>query len=287
MYYAVHKGVLPGVYTNWNDCKQHINGFSGAIFKKFDNIMDAKNFVKYGKKQPIINTMDTFLNIKKSISLNLNHQAINVYTDGSCYGNGSSISYGGSGGYFGENDSRNFSLPITKEHATNNVAELRAILKVLDILDEEIRLFKPIHIYTDSEYSIKCFTTYGDKLNKNCWKSNNNKPIPNIELIKKGYYNVKRSKHIKFIHIDAHTGKTDIHSLSNEYADKLARDGMLESIKNSDNLGENKFKLGKWKGVRIQEVFTKSPSYITWYYNTKPYKNEEVFLYILKRFGNT
>lgn len=282
MFYAVHKGILPGIYTSWTECQKQIKGYSGAIFKKFDNSIDAKQFVKYGKGTRPPTTMDTFVHIETTSEL---EKPTFVYTDGSCYGNGSIISYGGSGGYFGEHDSRNFAVPITEKRATNNIAELWAIVNVLDILEEEIRTQAPIHIYTDSEYSIKCFTSYGDKLNKNGWKSNNNKPIPNIEWIKKGYYSVKRSRQIQFIHIDAHTGKKDIHSLSNEKADKLARDGMLEAIKNATNVGENKFKRGKWKGVTIQDVSVQNPSYITWYYNTKPYKNDEVFLYILKRFS--
>ena len=38
-------------------------------------------------------------------------------------------------------------------------------------------------IYSDSKYSIRCCTTYGEKLYKLNWKKN--KPIPNIELVKK------------------------------------------------------------------------------------------------------
>ena len=53
-YYAVHKGRAPGVYKTWDACKTQIHGYSGAIFKRFDNPWSAEKFVGTGplpKKQ--------------------------------------------------------------------------------------------------------------------------------------------------------------------------------------------------------------------------------------------
>ena len=47
-YYAVHKGRRPGIYKSWNDCKKQIDKFEGAIFKKFTDEKDAKEFLKVG-----------------------------------------------------------------------------------------------------------------------------------------------------------------------------------------------------------------------------------------------
>ena len=44
--YAVHKGRKPGIYTTWEECKKQIDGFSGPIYKKFDNITSAELFLK-------------------------------------------------------------------------------------------------------------------------------------------------------------------------------------------------------------------------------------------------
>lgn len=44
-FYAVKKGLTPGVYTSWADCQAQINGFSGAIFKGFETLEEAKTFV--------------------------------------------------------------------------------------------------------------------------------------------------------------------------------------------------------------------------------------------------
>jgi hypothetical protein len=48
------------------------------------------------------------------------------------------------------------------------------------------------------------------------------KAIPNKELVKRAYGLFAKKTNIKLIHINSHTGLTDIHSLGNEEADKLA-----------------------------------------------------------------
>lgn len=49
-YYAVAKGRKKGVYKTWEECKKQVDGFSGAIYKSFDNETDAQKFV--AKKRP-------------------------------------------------------------------------------------------------------------------------------------------------------------------------------------------------------------------------------------------
>lgn len=43
-YYAVKVGKVPGIYRTWDDCKNVVNGFPGAIYKSFTNIEDAERF---------------------------------------------------------------------------------------------------------------------------------------------------------------------------------------------------------------------------------------------------
>jgi len=35
-FYAVAKGIETGVFSTWNECKKNVNGYNGAIFKKFN-----------------------------------------------------------------------------------------------------------------------------------------------------------------------------------------------------------------------------------------------------------
>ncbi|MDR3250424.1 MAG: ribonuclease H family protein [Tannerella sp.] len=45
-YYVVWKGVNPGIYDNWTDCRLQISGFEGALYKSFDSAEEAA--VAYG-----------------------------------------------------------------------------------------------------------------------------------------------------------------------------------------------------------------------------------------------
>ena len=44
-YYSVAKGRNAGVYHSWDECKQNVNGYSGAVFKKFSSEGEARSFM--------------------------------------------------------------------------------------------------------------------------------------------------------------------------------------------------------------------------------------------------
>jgi len=159
-------------------------------------------------------------NIECEISLNdseTEETILHVYTDGACSNNGTEDAKAGIGIFFGVDDPRNLSEKISGKQ-TNNTAELSAIIKTFSIIANDLKDGKIILICTDSEYSIKCITSYGERNNKQGWKND----IPNKSLVKEIYTLFKTYPNAKFRHIRAHTGKQDIHSLGNEQADKLA-----------------------------------------------------------------
>ncbi len=41
-YYVVWKGYNPGIYDNWQDCKQQISGYKGAVYKAYPDMLSAK-----------------------------------------------------------------------------------------------------------------------------------------------------------------------------------------------------------------------------------------------------
>ena len=45
-FYAVRIGRNPGIYSTWDECQEQVDKFSGAIFKKFKNLNEAKMFIK-------------------------------------------------------------------------------------------------------------------------------------------------------------------------------------------------------------------------------------------------
>jgi len=154
-----------------------------------------------------------------------------VYTDGACSNNGKEYARAGIGVYFGKNDLRNVSKELNGKK-TNNIAELSAIIVAYHVLEDEIERGEEVTICSDSQYAIRCCTTYGEKCEKKGWTNPNSKkkPIPNKELVQRAYDLFKGNKNIQFKHVMAHTGLDDVHSLGNAGADRLANEaiGMTE-----------------------------------------------------------
>ena len=48
VYYAVAKPI-PYIYDNWFECQQNVTGHSNAVFKKFDSLYAAKQFIEFHK----------------------------------------------------------------------------------------------------------------------------------------------------------------------------------------------------------------------------------------------
>lgn len=125
-----------------------------------------------------------------------------VFTDGS---HNKSTKRCGYGIFFGDNDPRNTSKLIT-DKKTNNIAELTAILKAIEIMinSPEYTVGNIVEIYSDSEYCIKSILYWADNWEKNGWKTKNNKPVKNkdlIQAIRKLYISDHR---IQLLHVRAH-----------------------------------------------------------------------------------
>ena len=210
-FYAVANGRSIGIFLNWNDCNNSVKGYKNALYKKFDTKEEADNFIVnekiYYPKHNIMVSDDNYV-------FNPDYY---VYTDGACSNNGRYNALAGIGIFFGINDNRNISKKIEGKQ-TNNTAELSAIIETYYIIENDILNGKKIAIVSDSEYAIKCVSSYGEK----CYNKGWNVDIPNKELVKTAYEMYKDKLNIQFIHIKAHTHNTDIHSLGNDGADKLA-----------------------------------------------------------------
>ena len=140
-YYAIAKGKKTGIFANWNSCKTYIDGYKGAIFKKFDNKKDAILFIKKNNSQKnnsksIQKDISSYFNISnktiaglssyskkldKSSEISEISETIEyIYTDGGCINNGKPNAIAGIGIYFGENDPRNVSKRLVGQQ-TNNI----------------------------------------------------------------------------------------------------------------------------------------------------------------------
>ena len=200
-FYAVAKGRTSGIFLTWPECQESVKGFSGAVYKKFDKRGDAEVFIQgaseVGHKDDIV--VDYY-----------------VYTDGACSNNGKEGASAGIGVYFGEGDVRNISRRVEGKQ-TNNVAELMAIIAAFEVIKDDLIGGKVVAIVSDSEYAIRCCGSYGARLEGEGWRT----AIPNKELVRK-VWEYSQGANVQFIHIRAHTGLTDEHSLGNDGADRLA-----------------------------------------------------------------
>ena len=67
-YYAVCTGRKPGIYYSWEECKDQIYRYSGALFKSFETRQQAEKYIN----SPVINE----------------NNKIEVWIDGYCRNNG-------------------------------------------------------------------------------------------------------------------------------------------------------------------------------------------------------
>ncbi len=153
-----------------------------------------------------------------------------AYTDGSLIRKNGKI-YCGYGIYFSGGEYKSISRKFTHEPITNNRAELYAILKTIILtnkIDNQRMLtnnprIKKLVIYSDSEYSVK---TYNEWLPN--WLKSGKKYL-NSDIINETVDHIKNAQFkVVLIHIRAHTGKEDPHSLANEIVDELAKKGALK-----------------------------------------------------------
>ena len=161
--------------------------------------------------------------------MNLNTE-IFAYTDGSLMRKENHV-YCGYGIYFSGGEYKSISRKFTHEPITNNRAELYAILKTI-ILTNKIDnqrmltnkpIIKKLVIYSDSEYSVK---TYNEWLPK--WLKTG-KEYLNSDIINETMDHMKNAQFkIILIHVRAHTGKSDPHSLANAIVDELAKKGAMK-----------------------------------------------------------
>jgi len=208
-YYAVRKGKQPGIYLTWNDCRDQVVGYSGAVYKSFASREEAENFLGTSSQGQ---SMDEFLTGSSQGSENTACEAeIIAYIDGSYDKRTGAV---GSGGIiFYQNQEIPFSFG-TKEpqyaEFWNVSGELLAAMYVMRFALE--KGVTSCALYYDY-MGIEMWAT-------GAWKRNN--------TLTKSYaafaQNIMKSVALQFYKVAAHTGNT-----YNEMADQLAKKGAKEA----------------------------------------------------------
>lgn len=149
-----------------------------------------------------------------------------VHTDGSCLDQANKATRrAGYSVYFGKNDPRNVSEPITGEKHTNNVGELTAVCVAL----ERASANKKTLVVSDSKYVIdglvgsKNATPWHHRWLENDWKNAKGKPVENRQLWERLIAISKRRK-FRMRWQKAHVGHH-----GNSKADEMAKNGAMRA----------------------------------------------------------
>lgn len=219
-FYAVRKGNKPGIYKTWNECQAQINKFSGAEYKGFTSLDEAKAYMVKGVEPESItqNNLDT--------------EAI-AYVDGSYNKETNQFSYGVVMFYLAKEYHFAEAIDDPELAEMNNVAgEIKGSEKAIQFcLDNGI---KNLIIHHDYEGIAKWCT--GE------WQTKK----AGTKAYKSFYDSASKQMKIKFIKVKGHSGDK-----YNELADQLAKSALNP---NNFKVKAEEKGIAKSKGVFIDKT---------------------------------
>lgn len=206
-YYAVKKGLTPGIYTSWADCQVQINGYSGAIYKGFATKEEAMDFMGgeaqiYGEAEQMSLPV---MNVRKSVPADTEAVA---YVDGSYDVTTGSFSYGMVMFYAGKEEH------FSKKFEGSELASMRNVAG-------EIEGARAAMQYC-LDKGIKSLTIYHDYIGIAAWCTGEWKAKQEGTMDYALFYRAAS------LHVDIHFKKVKGHSgdTYNELADKLAKEAL-------------------------------------------------------------
>lgn len=194
-YYAVKSGRKTGVFESWNACKAQIHGYSGAVYKSFENYDDACAFVEGQKKKKVERD---------------HSNTVRAYVDGSYFKEEGKYSYGCVILYNGK-EVRLKGVGTNEEYASmRNVAgELLGAMEAVKWANSNGH--DSIIIYHDYEGI--------ERWANGSWKANKEGTREYVEFIKE----YRNHLDIDFEKVAAHSG-----DFYNDEADRLAKQALIE-----------------------------------------------------------
>lgn len=189
-FYAVRKGRNNGIYNTWNDCKEQINGFSGAEYKSFTTIEEAK----------------AYIDGESRVKIQEGKEIVKAYVDGSYE---HSIREYGSGVVIIKNEE------VVKTYSKKgNDKDLVGMRNVAGEI-EAAKIAMNYCIDNNINNLILYFDYEGiEKWCIGSWKANKEGTIK----YKKFYDDIKDKLNVEFVKVKAHSGNK-----YNDEADKLAK----------------------------------------------------------------
>ena len=192
-FYAVKKGKKTGIFSTWDECKEQVTGYKGAVYKSFKTLSEAEAFL--GRNEEKIENIEEV-------------DGVYAYIDGSfdrvsgIYGSGVVIVDGD-----GKYEYKHAGNREDYAQLHNVAGELEAAKFVMwYAVDKKI---KEITLFYDYQ-GIEAWAV-GD------WKAN----LPYTQDYVKFYNKVKTAVKVNFVKVKAHTGIE-----LNEVVDNLAKEAI-------------------------------------------------------------
>lgn len=218
-FYVVWMGRETGIFTDWNTCKKHVDGFNGARYKSFLTREEAE--VAFGGSKlssgagraPVKN--DAKIKTYSAAEVNALPEQVKIFTDGGCEPNPGEAGSGAA--VYKDNQLSELWFDLYNAMGTNNTAELNALHQGLLLARDEIANGKTAVVFSDSQYSIQCVVQWAVGWEKAGWKKKGG-DIKNLELIKNIYalYQTLKDK-VQVLHVNGHVGVQ-----GNELADRMS-----------------------------------------------------------------
>ena len=187
------------------------------LYKRKINNVSIIDFIPMLSGSTIQSILCDLKNCNLETSSGNESHKVYIFTDGNCKKNGQIGSKAGYAVYFTDDKESiyyplNFCSKLVDTQPTNQKAELTAMLKAFEILNENEMTFndKDIVIVSDSMYAIKCLTDWYKNWERNNWKTAKGETIKNESLIKtliglKKKVESARGMQFKFKHVHSHT----------------------------------------------------------------------------------
>ena len=209
-YYAVKVGRKSGIFNTWDECKEQVLGFKGAVYKSFTSLEEAKTFIHRGIEviTPKENNKPCYYDNYYSID----NDSCRAYIDGSYLDN---VGYA-FGSVFFTSDKEYHNLGYDNNLEILSLRNIAGeLLSAIYSIELAINLCKrKIEIYYDYEGIYKW--AVGD------WKAKTDITKAYATLMS----NYSNYIDIKFIKVKSHSGV-----VYNDLADKLAKKALKERIK--------------------------------------------------------
>lgn len=217
-YYAVKVGRIPGIYQTWDEAKEQINGYSGAVYKEFTTLHDAEQFILESNEQASDNKKENVTSgdlnnqIEEKIA-NLSEDEVVAFVDGSYNVEKEKVGFGTI--IISKGGEKYTSYKSFGKQFNENLIALRNVFAELEGVKEAVLVAvnsnkTKITIY----YDYKGIEIWATKK----WKAKNEFTQNYIEFMqeKMKYIN------IEFVKVPAHSG-----IIYNEEADALAKKSLL------------------------------------------------------------